>query len=50
MLPVSSSHACCLFPYLLQDPVITPEGYIFSKEAILENLLAQVRSGGLATE
>ena len=34
----------------MQDPVITPEGYIFSKEAILENLLAQVRSGGLALE
>lgn len=27
---------------VLQDPVITPHGYLFSKEAILENLLAQV--------
>ena len=28
-----------------QDPVITPDGYLFSKEAILENLLAQAREG-----
>lgn len=27
---------------LPQDPVITPDGYMYSKEAILENLLAQV--------
>ena len=42
--------ASMLLSLCMQDPVITPEGYIFSKEAILENLLAQVRSGGLASE
>lgn len=27
-----------------QDPVVTPEGHLYSKEAILENLLAQKKA------
>ncbi len=27
-----------------QDPVVTPQGYLYSKEAILENLLAQKKA------
>jgi len=32
---------CCLSLTTATDPVVTPDGYIFSKEAIYENLLAQ---------
>ncbi|KAL6760119.1 hypothetical protein V8C86DRAFT_3018086 [Haematococcus lacustris] len=32
---------CCLTLTEAVDPVITPDGYLFSREAILENLLAQ---------
>lgn len=28
----------------MQDPVCTPEGYLFSKEAIVENLLQQKKA------
>jgi hypothetical protein len=27
-----------------QDPVVTPDGYLFSREAILENLLQQKKA------
>lgn len=32
---------CCLTLQAAVDPVVTPDGYLFSKEAILENLLQQ---------
>ncbi|GFR51939.1 hypothetical protein Agub_g14460 [Astrephomene gubernaculifera] len=35
---------CCLTLMEAKDPVITPHGYLFSKEAILENLLAQKKA------
>mmetsp|Transcript_38068 Transcript_38068/g.84778 ORF Transcript_38068/g.84778 Transcript_38068/m.84778 type:complete len:321 (-) Transcript_38068:542-1504(-) len=35
---------CCLTLQPAVDPVITPEGYLYSKEAILENLLAQKKT------
>jgi nitric oxide synthase-interacting protein len=31
-------------PLPVQDPVCTPDGYLFSREAILENLLQQKKS------
>ena len=40
-LALSHSLACVPRP-LMQDPVITPDGHLFSREAILENLLSQV--------
>ncbi len=38
-LPTPSHSPACM-----QDPVITPHGYIFSREAIVENLLAQKKA------
>ncbi|EFJ45302.1 hypothetical protein VOLCADRAFT_106032 [Volvox carteri f. nagariensis] len=35
---------CCLTLMESKDPVITPDGYLYSKEAILENLLAQKKA------
>ncbi|KAG2433947.1 hypothetical protein HYH02_012492 [Chlamydomonas schloesseri] len=35
---------CCLTLMEAKDPVITPDGYLYSKEAILENLLAQKKA------
>ncbi|GAX79246.1 hypothetical protein CEUSTIGMA_g6686.t1 [Chlamydomonas eustigma] len=35
---------CCLTLQAAVDPVITPDGYLFSKEAILENLLSQKKA------
>ncbi|PNW87643.1 hypothetical protein CHLRE_02g142086v5 [Chlamydomonas reinhardtii] len=35
---------CCLTLMEAKDPVITPDGYMYSKEAILENLLAQKKA------
>ncbi|KAG2422207.1 hypothetical protein HXX76_016207 [Chlamydomonas incerta] len=35
---------CCLTLMEAKDPVVTPDGYLYSKEAILENLLAQKKS------
>ena len=29
---------------IMQDPVVTPDGYLFSREAILENLLQQKKA------
>lgn len=35
---------CCLTLQPVKDPVITPAGFLFSKEAILENLLQQKKT------
>ncbi|MEW5299194.1 MAG: hypothetical protein WDW36_002232 [Sanguina aurantia] len=35
---------CCLTLQAAVDPVVTPEGHLYSKEAILENLLAQKKA------
>jgi len=35
---------CCLTLQPAVDPVVTPNGYIYSKEAILQNLLAQKKA------
>lgn len=35
---------CCLTLQPAKDPVVTPEGYLYSREAILENLLAQKKA------
>ncbi|GLI59813.1 hypothetical protein VaNZ11_001780 [Volvox africanus] len=35
---------CCLTLMEAKDPVITPDGHLYSKEAILENLLAQKKA------
>jgi hypothetical protein len=35
---------CCLTLQTAVDPVVTPGGYIYSREAILENLLAQKKA------
>jgi nitric oxide synthase-interacting protein len=34
--------ACCCIRG--KDPVVTPDGYLYSKEAILENLLQQKKA------
>ncbi len=36
------SHSC--LPWMLQDPVCTPSGHLYSREAILENLLGQKKA------
>lgn len=48
---VPSPACCCCQPatlatprITLQDPVVTPDGCLYSKEAILENLLAQKKA------
>ncbi|KAG2487116.1 hypothetical protein HYH03_014229 [Edaphochlamys debaryana] len=35
---------CCLTLMEAKDPVVTPHGYLYSKEAILQNLLQQKKS------
>jgi nitric oxide synthase-interacting protein len=35
---------CCLTLQAATDPVVTPDGYLYSREAILENLLAQKKA------
>ena len=43
----SSSLSLCLHVHqhiVVQDPVCTPEGFIFSKEAIIENLVQQKKA------
>lgn len=37
-------YECCLTLQPAVDPVVTPDGFLFSKEAILENLLSQKKT------
>lgn len=44
-LPSSIPNGTSVFPLpSRQDPVATPDGFLFSREAILENLLAQKKA------
>ncbi len=42
--PTSSLTSEYRIPTTLQDPVVTPDGCLYSKESILENLLAQKKA------